>query len=40
VIIAGAQRYAGERAGQDPQFTAHPATWLYQERWLDDTEAA
>jgi len=34
-VIAGAQRYARQRAGQDPQYTAHPTTWLNGERWTD-----
>lgn len=39
-IIAGAKRYAKERIGQDIRFTAHPATWLNQGRWLDEQEPA
>jgi hypothetical protein len=35
-IIAGAERYAVERAGQEPRFTAHPSTWLNAERWTDE----
>ncbi|MEO5313180.1 hypothetical protein PV772_03510 [Pseudarthrobacter sp. CC12] len=35
-LMAGARRYAAERKGEDPKFTAQPATWLNQERWLDD----
>ncbi|MBR0695137.1 helix-turn-helix domain-containing protein [Bradyrhizobium lablabi] len=35
-MIAGAKRYANERAGQDPKFTKHPATWINGECWLDD----
>ncbi|MBK5960263.1 hypothetical protein CCR97_18950 [Rhodoplanes elegans] len=35
-IIAGAQRYAAERAGQEERYTAHPATWIRGQRWLDD----
>jgi hypothetical protein len=34
-IIAGARRYAQQRYGQEPQYTAHPATWLNGERWTD-----
>lgn len=34
-IITAAKRYAGQRRGEDPQFTAHPATWLNGERWAD-----
>lgn len=39
-IIAGAARYAVERAGQDPGFTAHPASWLNADRWLDEPSGA
>jgi hypothetical protein len=35
-LMAGARRYAAERKGEDPKFTAHPVTWLNQERWADD----
>lgn len=35
-LIAGMRRYAEQRAGQDPQFTVHPATWLNQGRWADE----
>lgn len=35
-IIAAAKRYAISRKGEDPKYTAHPATWLSHERWLDD----
>lgn len=34
-IIAGAKAYGEQRHGQDPQYTAHPATWLNGERWAD-----
>lgn len=37
-ILAGAKRYAAERAGEDPKFTAYPATWLNQRRWEDGGE--
>ncbi|NSX37814.1 hypothetical protein HTS88_15630 [Pseudarthrobacter oxydans] len=37
-LINGARRYAAERKGQDPQYTAAPATWLNQERWTDDPD--
>ena len=37
--IAGAQRYAGERAGEDPKFTKHPATWLRGGCWEDEPPA-
>jgi hypothetical protein len=35
-LIAGAQRYAAERAGQDPKYTKHPATWLNAGCWADE----
>ena len=38
VLTDGARRYAEARAGQDPQFTAHPATWLNQDRFLDQAD--
>jgi hypothetical protein len=38
MLVQAAGRYAGERAGQDPKFTPHPATWLNQGRWDDDPE--
>jgi hypothetical protein len=38
VLIAGARRYAVERAGQDPKYTKHPATWLNAKCWLDPPE--
>jgi hypothetical protein len=34
IIIAGALRYTND-PNRDPSFTAHPATWLNGERWLD-----
>ena len=34
-ILAGATRYAADPA-RKPDFTAHPATWLNQDRWLDE----
>ena len=37
-IIEGARRYADERKGQDPKFTAHPATWLNADRWKDEPD--
>lgn len=36
IIVAGAHRYARERAGQDASFTKHPATWLNGQCWLDE----
>jgi hypothetical protein len=37
-LLAGIQRYAAScRAkGTEPQFIAHPATWLNGDRWLDE----
>lgn len=35
-ILAGARRYAAERANEDQQFTAHPASWLNAGRWMDE----
>ncbi len=38
-LMAGVMRYAAERAGEDPGYTAHPATWLNGERWLDEPKS-
>jgi biotin operon repressor len=35
-LIAGANRYATERAGQDPTYTKHASTWLNAGGWLDE----
>ena len=37
-IIEGARRYSEDpdRKRKDPTFTAHPSTWLNQDRWLDE----
>jgi hypothetical protein len=35
-VIDGALVYAFKRKGQDPEFTAHPTTWLNQGRWEDE----
>jgi hypothetical protein len=35
-LIEAAKRYAKQRAGQEPKFTKHPATWLNQKCWLDE----
>lgn len=40
VVIGAARRYAAERAGQDPRYTAYPATWLRGERYADATDPA
>ncbi len=34
-LLAATSKYALSRAGQDPKFTPHPATWFNQERWND-----
>lgn len=34
-ILEGARRYAAD-PNRQPQFTAHPATWLNQGRWSDE----
>lgn len=34
IITEGAERYAKD-PNRDPAFTAHPATWLNGDRWLD-----
>jgi hypothetical protein len=39
VLIAGARRYAGERAGQESRYTKHPATWLNGGCWHDEPAA-
>lgn len=38
IIIAAMRRYADQRNGQDPQYTAHPASWLNAGRWTDEPE--
>ena len=38
-LLVGAQRYAAERAGEDPQYTKHPATWLNGGCWKDEPTA-
>lgn len=38
LLLAAAERFAVMRAGEDPQFTPHPATWLTGQRWLDDDQ--
>lgn len=39
-ILVGAKRYAEQRKGEDKQFTCMPATWLNQDRWLDEPTAS
>lgn len=36
-IVDGIKAYAKSTQGTEPQFIAHPATWLNAERWLDET---
>jgi len=38
-IIDGMKVYAKTAIGTDPQYIAHPATWLNAERWSDETTA-
>lgn len=35
-IMAGIARYAQEKAGTEPQYILHPATWLNGDRWEDE----
>lgn len=35
-IVEAALAYSSKRAGQEERYTAHPATWLNQERWTDE----
>ena len=35
-LLSGIRLYATSRAGQDEQYTVHPATWLNQGRWADE----
>jgi uncharacterized protein YdaU (DUF1376 family) len=35
-ILAGAQRYAVERIGEDAKYTMHPDKWLRGQHWLDE----
>lgn len=36
VLIAGMRKFAALQIGKDPDFIAHPSTWLNQKRWLDE----
>lgn len=36
-LLAGVQRYASERKGQDEKYTKHFSTWLTGECWGDET---
>lgn len=38
VIVAGARRFAAERAGENPQFTPYPASWLNDGCWADEPD--
>lgn len=35
-ILKGAERYRRDTAGKEEQYIAHAATWLNQQRWLDE----
>ena len=35
-LVAGAGRYALERAEEDPRYTAYPGNWLAAGRWADE----
>lgn len=37
-LIAAMRRYAQSRIGEDPKYTAHPASWLNGGRWDDEPE--
>jgi hypothetical protein len=37
-MVDGAQRYARERAGEDPQFTKYPATWINKGCYDDEPD--
>lgn len=39
-LMAAVSAFAKSRAGADPTFTPHASTWLNQERWLDEPQAA
>jgi hypothetical protein len=39
-LLQGAFRYKAERAGQDPRYTKHPATWLNGGCWQDEAAPA
>ena len=39
VLLDGMRAYAASRAGQDDQYTAHPASWLNAGRWNDAPQA-
>lgn len=35
-LLSGVERYSRSVAGKDPEYIAHPTTWLRQKRWLDE----
>lgn len=37
-LIAAMRRYAESRIGEDPKYTAHPASWLNAGRWDDEPD--
>lgn len=38
MIVAGARRFADERAGEDPRYTPYPASWLNAGGWKDEPD--
>jgi hypothetical protein len=36
-ILAGTHLYASIRRNENPEYTAHPSSWLNAERWADET---
>lgn len=38
VLQSGIETYAASVKGKDPQYVAHPSTWLNGERWSDETQ--
>lgn len=35
-LLAGVQRYAADRQGEDPQFTMQMSRWLHGQHWTDE----
>jgi len=35
-VLDAARRYADSIVGKEPQYVAHPTTWLNQGRWQDE----
>ena len=38
-LLAAYRRYCDSKRGEDQTFTAHPATWLNQERWNEYSDS-